>query len=145
MKRWQWPRYVYQAEELSHTSEVGLRVRAASAAALYAGLARAMFDLIGTQPPPGRRFTRQSVTLDAPDAEALLVDWLGQLLYLYAITGHIFPRCAITLWTPTRLEAVVGGCRPARRPVLDIKAVTYHAIRVAQAEDGWWGQVYFDI
>ncbi len=144
-QRWQWPRYPYQVEELPHTSEVGLEVRAASGAGVYAGLARAMFALIGTHPPPRPRFTRRPVTLSAPDAEALLVDWLSELLYLHAVTGLIFPRCAIHVWTPTRLEAVVGGCRPARRPILDIKAVTYHDIRVAQEGEGWLGRVYFDI
>ena len=132
-------------QELSHTAEVGIRVRADSPAALYACAAQAMFALLEAGEDPAETPTPRTVTVESMDPESLLVDWLNELLFLYETTGQVFTQCQVTKWSPTRLEATVYGRTPTRPPRFDIKAVTYHDLQVGQDEEGWFAQVIFDI
>jgi SHS2 domain-containing protein len=130
-------------EELSHTAEVGLRVRAGTPAALFMCAAAGMSAIMGAQ--PGERDVRREVVVESLDAESLLVDWLSELIYLHEITGAIYDQGEITNWTPTRLEATVVGGAPASPPQRSIKAVTYYGLRLAEEAGGWLAEVYFDI
>lgn len=130
-------------EELSHTAEVGLRVRAATPPDLFGCAAVGMFALIGAQ--PHERSQRRTVAVESLDVESLLVDWLSELLYLHETTGEVYDHCKVTTWQPTRLEAVVEGGPPADRPLRAIKAVTYHGLRLGEEAGGWLAEVYFDI
>ncbi len=132
-------------QELAHTAEIGLSVQADAPELLYACAAQGMFALLRARPDPHAPLVRHTVQLDAMDGESLLVDWLSELLYLYETTDALFDDCTVTRWTPTHLEAQVSGRRPLTPPVLHIKAVTYHQIRVTAGADGWAAQVYFDI
>jgi len=134
-----------QVEELSHTAEVGLRVRASTPAALYARMATAMFELIDAQPDPQAAGEWREVAVDSFDAESLMVDWLGELLYLYETTDQVTAAADIITWSPTRLTARVELRPSAATPAMHIKAVTYHQLRVVEEGDGWMAQVYFDI
>jgi len=130
-------------EELEHTAEIGLRVRAATPAALFACAATGMFALIDAQ--PGEQRVRHVVTIESSDAESLLVDWLSELLYWHERGGEIYDQPEITRWSPTRLEAIVVGRAARTPPSTSIKAVTYHGLRLAEEADGWVAEIYFDV
>ena len=133
-------------EELGHTSEIGLRLEADTAEGLFICAAQAMFQLI--QPDAvtaSNAIKRHQITLSANDPESLLVDWLSELLYLYETTGLIFHRYHINSWEPTIIDATVSGNKPDQRPVMHIKAVTYHQLQVVQMPDKWQARVFFDI
>ncbi|HWQ12515.1 MAG TPA: archease [Roseiflexaceae bacterium] len=130
-------------EELEHTAEVGLRVRASTPAELFACAASGMFALIGAQ--PGEQRTRHTVTVESSDAESLLVDWLSELLVWHERTGAIYDQPEITRWTPTRLEAILVGYAPRTPPATAIKAVTYHGLRLAEENGAWLAEIYFDV
>jgi SHS2 domain-containing protein len=130
-------------EELAHTSEVGIRVRAATPARLFACAAAGMFALLGVR--SGERPVRRELVIESLDAESLLVDWLSELLYLYESTGAVYDQVDVTQWAPTRLEAVATGGAPTGSPLRAIKAVTYHGLRLAEEDSGWLAEVYFDV
>lgn len=130
-------------QELAHTADVGLRVRAATPAALFACAATGMFALMGAQ--PGEPRVRRDVIVESLDAESLLVDWLSELLYVHETTGEVYDQSEVLTWTPTRLAAVVEGGIPVHPLVRSIKAVTYHGLRLVEETGGWVGEVYFDI
>lgn len=132
-------------EELGHTADIGLRIRADSPRALFACAGQAMFDLAGAKTDNAGPSNQRSVVVTSIDVESLLVDWLSELLYLHETTGEVYTDCLVTSWSPTRLEATVEGGPPAQPPILHIKAVTYHQLRVVEEEGGWLAQVYFDI
>ncbi len=132
-------------EELEHTAEIGLRVFAASRAEAYACMATAMFVLTGAIADPTAQQTARTITIRAPDAETLLVDWLNELLYLYETTGEICTAARISNWHPTELTATITSAPGDLAPVLHIKAVTYHDLAVEEQNGAWMVQVYFDI
>jgi SHS2 domain-containing protein len=130
-------------EELDHTAEVGMRVRAATPAELFACVATALFQLIGTQ--PADHSAQHTLTVESFDAESLLVDWLNELLYLHEKTGEVYDTCAVGAWTTTRLEAMITGGQPLHPPLRAIKAVTYHGLQLSADATGWTADVYVDV
>ena len=131
-------------EELAHTAEVGLRLRAGSPEALFACAARGMFGLLHTQATTTRLENNRVVAIESIDRESLLVDWLNELLFLYATTGALY-ECEVARWSPTYMEAILTGCTPQTPPSMEIKAVTHHQVRVAEIDQEWVAEVYFDI
>ena len=132
-------------EELEHTAEVGVRVDAPGADALYACAARAMFGLLQAAPDREGDAVVQRIVMESMDAESLMVDWLGELLYLHETTGMMLAACVVTAWSPVRVDADVTFAPPVEPPTMHIKAVTYHQLSVVETEAGWRADVYFDI
>lgn len=130
-------------EELEHTAEVGIRVRAATPAELFVCAARAMLAFIGTQ--AAEHTACRPVVIEALDSQTLLVDWLNELLYLFETSGETYDQIRIFDWQPTRLEAALAGGRPTGPPQHSIKAVTYHGLRLVEESDGWQADIYFDV
>ncbi len=107
------------------------------------GLASLMVD--PTTVGPGREIP---VAVEADDPEALLVAWLNELLYLCDAKGLVFSDCAIQSLTETTLSAVVCAEEfdPSRHVAIgQVKAVTYHLLRIAQSERGWGASVVVDV
>lgn len=132
-----------EIQELAHTADVGMFVRAATPALVFACAARGLFDCMGVR--SGAPRVRETVTIESVDAESLLVDWLTELLYLFETTGRVYDQAEVTGWSPTRLTAVVEGGAPDQTPRRSVKAVTYHGLRFIEQPDAWFAEIYFDI
>ena len=86
--------------------------------------------------------------LDAVDREALLVDWLNHLLYLFDVDGFLGRDFQVVSLTDERLEARVTGesFDPDRHPErTGVKAATYHQLSIAPVGDGWQATVVLDL
>ncbi len=137
---------------LEHTADVGILVRAPDAPSLFERCAGAMFDLMVDVSVVAADLASgavvEEVHVEAPDREALLVAWLGELLGRAMVGDLIYAAFDVTALTPTRLAARVWG-----RPVgpasgafrAEIKAVTYHELLVSEDREGWTARIIFDI
>lgn len=130
-------------EELAHTADVGMRVGAPTPAALFACAARSLFVLAGAA--PGAPASWRRVTVEAIDAESLLVEWLNELLYLHETTGEVVAEVQVVEWSPTLIVADVASAPPAEAPRCTIKAVTYHRLRLSETPEGWLAEYYVDV
>ena len=136
---------------LDHTADVGADIDAASRDELFAEAARALCETI-VDPATVRPSLERRFDLAAPDLETLLVDWLGELVFVFEVDRQLFRDAEVTVaedeagW---RLAAVARGepYDPERHPVrVLVKAVTYHQIEVVRRDDGTWhARVIFDI
>ena len=82
------------------------------------------------------------------DREELLVAWLSELLYAYEAQRRLYSKFDITRLTENEFEATVQGevFDAARHPIRrEIKAITYHQLRVWNDEKSWKATVIFDI
>lgn len=132
-------------EEIAHTADVRLRVRAPTREALFATAARGMFELMRWRPIGPERAVKETLRLEAADPETLLVDWLSELLYLAERTGARLRVFDITFTAPNALTAEVKGAT-GWLPERIVKAVTYHDLRITQTEDGLWETaITFDV
>ena len=139
-------------EVLPHTADVGVLVRAPSARELFERAAAAMFDLMVDVTRVGEGLAAgavlEDVEVEAPDREALLVAWLGELLGRAMVDGVIYAAFDISRLEDTRLLARVWG-KPfesaGQEFRTEIKAVTYHHLLVSEDREGWTARVIFDI
>lgn len=130
-------------EELAHTADVGMRVRAPTPAELFACAAHSLVALAGAT--PGEATQQRQVTVEALDAESLLVEWLNEVLYLCESTGAVVADVRVTQWTPTAITAELWLAPPATPPRGAIKAVTYHRLQLAEEPEGWLAEYYVDV
>lgn len=120
---------------LDHTADVGIRATGDDLAEAFANAARGMFSII-TDLDTIQRSESRRVTVTAPDMEALLVNWLNELLYLFEVEGLLLADFAIDSMTQRQLVATCAGERvdPQRHPIkTGVKAATYHGLEVSQA------------
>ena len=118
-----------------HTAEVQLSVQAPSLAGLYAEAGRALAELLVEDPSRVACEQAESLTVEAADREALLVALLDELVFRAETLGRVYPEVVVDRVTDRALAATIrGGAPEAWRTA--VKAVTWHRLRVAEAEDG---------
>jgi SHS2 domain-containing protein len=131
-------------EILEHTADVGLRIWAPDLSGLFEEAARGLIAVMGT--PTGEATRHEEIRVVAPDAVALLVDWLSEVLFLFDARGFVphDVRANVTEW---RVDAAVegGDVRGFEQGGAAVKAVTYHDAKLEHTSDGYEARVYLDV
>lgn len=133
-------------EVIEHTADVGIVARGRSLEALFANAAAGMLHFL-IDPQSVRAEERRKVVVEAEDLEGLLIAWLNELLVVLNGDAFIPAVFEIHELTDRRLAADVLGERvdPSRhRFRLDVKAATYHQLRIAR-NDVWHARIIFDV
>lgn len=130
-------------EEISHTADWSLRVWADDLAGLLAESARGMYALANAEPAEGPRVKRE-LTLDAVDAESLLVAFLEELLYLSESEKLIFDTFSETKIEGFKLKIEMEGAIIESMDK-EIKAVTFHNLQIRESERGLEVEIVFDV
>ena len=134
-------------ETFEHTADLGLRIRADDLNTLFAEAARALFSVIVENPQDIRPLEEIPFTIKGSDAEELLHDWLTELLFTFHVGRRLLANFDVRI-TPAELTAVALGEKfdPNRHEInLEIKAVTWHNLKVVQTPSGWMAEVIVDI
>ena len=130
-----------------HPSDLGISVRGSSLSNLFVNSAKALFLMI-TDLEKVRVESWQEISLEGADREDLLVRWLGELLFLHEARDWLFKDFQIVELGSNTLRAKAGGeiFQPKQHEIhREIKAVTYHDIRVEECAEGWRTRILFDI
>jgi len=141
------PRRRRPYRQLPHTADLAWRLWGASLPELFENAGCALSATLTDRRYLRRRATRE-VSLKAFDREALLVDWLNHLLYLFDVDGFVGRDFQVVSLTDEHLEARVTGesFDPARHPSLTgVKAATFHQLSIVPAGDGWQATVVLDL
>jgi SHS2 domain-containing protein len=134
-------------ETFEHTADVGLRIRAADLDELFADAARAMFALMVLNPDDVLASRPVAIALEEEPPDALLRRWLAELLYTFHVRRLVFSRFDVAV-RPGGLTATAWGepLDPARHRLdVEIKAVTWHGLKLEREADGWLAEVIVDI
>jgi SHS2 domain-containing protein len=134
-------------EFFEHTADLGLRVRAADLDALFAEAAAALFSAVVEELTTVRPVQRIDVQLAGEDREYLLFDWLKELLYRFDAEHLLFCRFEVHVRSDGLTAAAWGEPLDRSRHELahEVKAITYHGLRVEQTADGWLAEIIVDI
>jgi SHS2 domain-containing protein len=134
-------------ESFAHTAHVGLRVTAPSVNALFAEAGCGLFSVIVSVLGSVQPSETVRVHVEGRDIEYLMVDWLGKLLEIFETRQMLFSQFEVKV-TPEGLRAVAKG-EPidSERHHLEheIKAVTYHGLKVEETDGKWGAEVVLDI
>ena len=145
-------------ELFEHTADLGLRVEADSLEGLFVDAARGLLAMIVANPEEVRAVHTKTITLTADDPSYLLFDWLNELLYAFETEKlllsqwfvHVQRSGAPLTAFPTELLLTAtcsGEPMDGARHLMEheVKAITYHALKVEQAGEGWRAEVIVDI
>jgi SHS2 domain-containing protein len=134
-------------EHFEHTADLGLRVRAATLEELLAEAARGLLVMFVANPDAVRPLQTRTISLTADDPSYLLFDWLTELLYAFETDKVLLAEFDLQL-NGNQLTATCRGepMDPARHQMEhEVKAITYHGLRVEETAEGWEAEVIVDI
>jgi len=133
-------------EIVEHTADVGIRGWGKDFPALVEALARGLFEVIAGPADPKRRLVRK-LRVEGVEREDLLHDTLEALNSLHQVRGEIYARFEVEMVrTGLVIEAHGEPIDPDRHDLrTEVKAVTWHELRVTETELGWEGYVLLDI
>ena len=130
---------------IEHTSDIGLVAYGRSLSEAFANAAYGLFSII-TDPETVTESESCQLEINEDDPEALLFEWLNQLIYLFDVDMLLLKRFEIRDFDGKRLKAVCYGEKydPSRhRLKTEVKSATYHMLKVDREKNQV--QVIFDI
>jgi SHS2 domain-containing protein len=131
-------------ERRDHTSEVELHLRAGSLGDLLAEAGRALaeVELIGADCVLGGPV--RTIRVSSSDRDALLVDWLNELIFLADIDRWVAMDFSIDLVKNTEVRARASGVT-LEWGLSRVKAATFHGLRVEDIPGGLEARVILDV
>jgi SHS2 domain-containing protein len=133
--------------QIPHTADLAWRLWGENLPELFENAGRALSATLTDIQTLRRREIRQ-VALSSSDREALLVDWLNHLLYLFDIDGFLGRDFEVASLTEESLEARVAGDIfdvSRHRSKTAVKAATFHNLEIVPDKDGWQATVVLDL
>ena len=134
-------------EQIPHTADVAIRAYGKDLRELFSNAAFGMFDIIADL--SGLKKTVSiDVNLEAPSREELIISWLDELLYSFYTKGIIFFEFDIVDIADTRISAHAHGRHVGEnrnRLKTEIKAATYHDLKIEEKQDGYSVEIIFDV
>jgi len=134
-------------ETFAHTADVGLRVRSPDVNTLFAEAGLGFFSLIVSNLSDVEPKSRVDFHVAGQDLAYLLVDWLNELLYAFESRRLLFREFDVTVDQNGLTAVARGETVDEGRHVLDheVKAVTYHGLKVEPVNGDWLAEVILDV
>ena len=134
-------------EVIDHTADVGIIAYGADTEELFSNAALALFSLI-TELESIESKSHVDLVVSSEDIDSLLVEWLNELIYLFDVKHILFNHFDIANLTHNRLQATCYGedFNATKHTVkVEVKAATYHMLKIDRGDNGFRAQVILDI
>jgi SHS2 domain-containing protein len=134
-------------ETFEHTADLGLRIQAPDKDALFAEAGLCLFSTIVEDLAAVRPETAVEISVSGDELDYLLFDWLRELLYRFDADHWLFSRLDVRV-NDSGLTGTAWGEKldPARHELgHEVKAITYHGLKVEKTDDCWLAEVIVDI
>ena len=133
-------------EFFEHTADIGLKAYGNTKEELFENSALGMFSLLADLKNVKMKIEKK-ILLKNSTIEELLIDWLRELLYIFATERIIFAKFSAKFISNSELIGYAIGDKYEnldKRLKKEIKAVTYHELKVRK-NDNWTCEVIFDV
>lgn len=134
-------------ELFEHTADLGLRAESATIAAAFQDIAACLLAALVEDPNAVRPEVKEQLTVEGTDREYLLFDWLNALLRRFEEDRMLFSQFAVSVRENGLDAAIRGEAYDPDRHALshEVKAVTYHELKLVPDGDGWLAEAIVDI
>jgi SHS2 domain-containing protein len=134
-------------ETFEHTADLGLRVQAPDLNTLFSEAGRGLYSMMVDHVEDVLQVQSVAFQVFGEDREYLLFDWLNELLFHFDSTKMLLSRFDVEVG-PEGLKAIGFGepLDPERHHLAhEVKAITYHRLKVEETPEGWLAEVIVDI
>jgi SHS2 domain-containing protein len=132
-------------EELEHTADIRVRVKARTLEDLFLESALGVMKIMYGNPGHGN--IERSIRVEAEGLENLILDFLSEVLYLSEVDSVVFSSARISLSGNT-LSATLQG-EPfdveKHRGGTEIKGISYSGLRILKDDTGYVLDILFDV
>ncbi|MBE0644627.1 MAG: archease [Bacteroidetes bacterium] len=134
-------------EELDHTADIAVRIRGTTFAELLQNAAQGMMALITGRMATGSATEIRRLEVSASGRDEILRELLSEILYLVAtqrviatefMVEEIGEQCVSAVFRTFPMTEALA------HDATEIKAVTWHGLRVDHDESGYVAEVVFD-
>jgi SHS2 domain-containing protein len=134
-------------ETFEHTADLGLRIQADDLNKLFEEAGQALFAAIVEDLSTVEARQSLDIRLASDDLEYLLFDWLKELLYNFDVEHLLLGRFKAEVTGSSLVASAWGEPMNLERHAMlhEVKAITYHGLRVEQTTSGWLAEVIVDI
>jgi len=138
---------------IDHTADIGCEIYGRTRKELFANSVVALFELMlgqrsSSETKEKEAFETKSINVEGIDLEDLFINFLREVLYLFNGEGWMVVDCQPLQVTNKHIIARLTGepyISTKHQVKMEIKAVTYHGLRVKKTKTGWVGRVIYDI
>jgi SHS2 domain-containing protein len=127
-----------------HTGDVQLRIVAPALPQLFVEAGMALAELISERRGQSSEQAIETVEVHAPDREALLVEWLNELIFRGETERKVYDEFRITSLSDQSLRAEIRGAAPEQLRTA-VKAATFHRLEIATQAGGYSATVVLDV
>jgi len=134
-------------EVIDHTADIGIVVYGTDLKQVFTNAALGLFSLMADLDGL-KEDVKREVEVKAEEVEVLLVEWLNELIYISDVEHILFKRFEINELNNTKVKATCFGekIKPRQhRLKREIKAATYHMLRLDKDGGKYKVQIIFDV
>jgi SHS2 domain-containing protein len=132
---------------LNHTADICIEVWGKTKKEALANTVEAMFDLLVDSNNVSEVQIKQ-LTITGADIDDMLINLLREALYLFHADAWQCKKCEILELNKQKIVARFSG-EPYdannHQLKMEIKAVTYHTLKIERVDKGWRARVIFDV
>ena len=135
---------------MPHTADIGLAVRGRTLRRLFENAGTALCELVAGGRVQVRPRRRVRIAVRGSALDDLLVRWLQELLFLQETRGWRFRGCTVDALDRRRLTLRGSATGEPFDPAVhqrgrEIKAVTYHDLRLVRRAAAWSVRIILDV
>ena len=143
---------------IDHTADIGIEVVGDNLSQLFSNAGYALFDVIADLSLVNSKVSK-SLIIKGRDLEELMVNWLGELIYIFATKSIIFKEFNIVELSTFKkklseevewlklIAEIKGEKYDCKVHVINtvVKAITYHQLKIMKDSSGWNTRVILDV
>jgi len=134
----------FKYQILSHPADIKLQITASTKEELFQGALVGMASIIQPQMPRKAPIAKENIEVHSLDLDMLLVDFLNEILTKSDIYNCVFDKIKIEKLTGDYLRGTIEG-RKMKEFSEEIKAVTYHGLKIKENKGKWEVILLFDV
>lgn len=133
-----------QYEILEHTADLKIRAYGKDLTELFSNILKGMFEVCEPEIIDKSIIVAHEIKIQSQNLESLLVDFLSEVLYLSDVNNEAYFEAEFEKLTDKELIGKIRGNK-IKSFKEEIKAVTWHDLKVEKKDSQWQATVLFDI
>jgi len=131
-------------EILDHPADLKIRAYGDNLPELFLNMFKGMFESCRPIIEDKSPIITRKIEIKASDLESLLINFLSEALYLSDVNNETYFKVNFKKLDKGGLMAEIKG-RKVKKINLEIKAVTWHDLKIDKKDNLWQATVLFDI